>query len=124
MNTSCLYGRILMTLLVFPSQNWDTLWQVSKEPQHFSISKPGVLSIFSNGACFRWLPPGLFVGCWGTYLLQTTESSDHAVDMQDDPVLALQKHLGLGERFVFEPKKTFLLKGSETHDIGYMICTR
>lgn len=34
---------------------------------------------------------GLFVGCWGTYLLQTTESSDAAVDMQDDPVLALQK---------------------------------
>ena len=39
--------------------------------------------------------PGLFVGCWGTYLLQTTESSDHDVDPQDDPVLALQKLLGM-----------------------------
>ena len=43
----------------------------------------------------RHIVPGLFVGCWGTYLLQTTESSDHDVDPQDDPVLALQKLLGM-----------------------------
>ena len=57
--------------------------------------------------------PGLFVGCWGTYLLQTTESSDAAVDMQDDPVLALQKHLA-GERN-FEPQSsTFRWKNHQS----------
>lgn len=34
---------------------------------------------------------GLFVGCWGAYLLQTTESTGPDVDLQEDPVQALQK---------------------------------
>lgn len=37
------------------------------------------------------LPTGLFVGCWGAYLLQTTESTGPDVDLQEDPVQALQK---------------------------------
>ena len=52
-------------------------------------------TLMSFSGPHRHIVPGLFVGCWGTYLLQTTESSDHDVDPQDDPVLALQKLLGM-----------------------------
>ena len=35
-------------------------------------------------------PAGLFVGCWGAYLLQTTEG-DLKADLLEDPVASLQK---------------------------------